>query len=251
VPGVAVRSRGDIAGVERRIAREKRRIADELKRLLLLHGPTAGDFVLDVNTVSGVSAQARNAAGGALSLNYMVGRIKAVERATGWRPVYAAIDREGDEELITLGSAYGLRDYVRYHMHGPGLGQEHYPIPLAPTAANQFANNHVEGFMRTRRNAGAAVEFKVAYGTYSGAELRAFVESMLRSGNADIISRLALDQGRIEKFLKSATYEIRVTENGMSSFYQATIAMAPPVMGQIANVTTAAPRLTRRAPAHA
>jgi hypothetical protein len=74
---------------------------------------------------------------------------------------------------------------------------------------------------------------------------------MLRSGNTDIISRLALDQGRIETFLKSVTYEIRVIENGVSSFYQATIAMDPPVMGQITNITTAAPRLIRRAPAHA
>jgi hypothetical protein len=249
-PGVTVRSKRDIGRVERRIAREKRRIVDELKRLLLLHGPAAGDFVLDLNTV-GVSAQARNRAGGALSLNYMVGRIKGIDRRTGWRPVYEGIEREDDEGLINLGSEYGLQEYVRYHMHGPGLGQEHYPIPLAPTAANEFANHHVEGFMRTRRNAGATVAFKMTYGTYSGAELRAFVESMLRSGNTDIISRLALDQGRIETFLKSVTYEIRVSENRMISFYQATIAMNPPVMGQITNVMTAAPSLTRQARANA
>jgi hypothetical protein len=249
-PGVAVRSKRDIAAVERDFARGKRQIVDELKRLLLLHAPAVGDFVLDLDT-TGLSQRAKNAAGGALSLNYMVGRIQAVERATGWRPVSAGIARGGDEELIKLGSKYGLSQYVRYHMHGPGLGQEHYPIPLAPTRANQFANNRVEGFMRRHRDAGAAVEFTVSYATYSGEELRPFIRSMLASRNKDIITRLALDQGLIEKFLKTATYEIRVTENGVSEFHRADIAMGPPVMGQTTSVTTSAPRLTRRAPAHA
>ncbi len=161
-PGVAVRSKRDIAAVERNFARGKRRIVDELKRLMLLHAPAVGDFVLDLDT-TGLSGQAKNAAGGALSLNYIAGRIQAVERATGWRPVSAGILRGGDESLINLGSKYGLMQYVRYHIHGPGLGQEHYPIPLAPTRANQFANSAVEGFMRERRDASAAVEFKVSY----------------------------------------------------------------------------------------
>ena len=249
-PGVAVRSKRDITAVERNVARRKQQIVDELKRLLLLHAPGVGDFVLDLDT-TGLSGQAKKAAGGALSLNYMVGRIHAVERATGWRPVSAGITRGGDEELVTLGSEYGLRQYVRYHIHGPGLGQEHYPIPLAPTRANQFANSDVEGFMRRRRDAGAAVEFNVTYVTYGGAELRPFIESMLRSGDKDIITRLALDQGLIEKFLKTATYDIRVTENGVSNFHRADITMNPPVMRQSTSVTTGAPRLTRRAPAHA
>ena len=49
--------------------------------------------------------------------------------------------------------------------------------------------------MRERRDASAAVEFKVTYATYSGAELRPFIGSMLRSGNKDIITRLALNKG--------------------------------------------------------
>ncbi len=74
---------------------------------------------------------------------------------------------------------------------------------------------------------------------------------MLRSGDKDIIKRLALDQGLIEKFLKRATYDIRVTENGVSQFHRATITMDRPAMGQITSVTTGALQLIQEKPAHA
>ena len=88
------------------------------------------------------------------------------------------------------------------------LRREGYPIFFAPTRANQFANNQVEGFMRRQRDAGAAVEFGVTYATFSGEELRPFITRMLNSGDPKILGRLALDQGLIEKFLKAIREQV-------------------------------------------
>jgi hypothetical protein len=201
--------------------------------MVLGAGPAVGDLVVDL-AKAGVSAIARNRAGGSLSLNYMVSRIRAIDRLLGWSRVGAAAGRGGDETLLHLGSKYGLKDYVRYHVHGPGLGREAYPIFLAPTRANQFVNNHVEGFMRRHRDAGAVVDFSVRYATYSGVELRPFIEGLLKSGDPQIINRLALDQGLMEKFLKSAIYDIRIQQGGTTTLYRASVGVGAPGSGAIA-----------------
>ena len=202
------------------------------KSMLLGAGPALGDLVVDL-TKAGVSAIARNRAGGILSLSDMLSKIRGISRQLPWIKVGAALKRAGDEALLQTGSKYGLVDYVRYHFHGPGLGREGYPIFMAPTTANQFTNNHIEGFMRRFRDAGANVEFSVAYNLYNGDELQPFIKSMLESGNKDLLNRLALDQGRIERFLKGATYDIRVTQGGKTSLYRANITVGPPPSGAV------------------
>jgi hypothetical protein len=186
-----------------------------------------GDTTVDLAT-AGVSARARNAGGGKLSADAMVGRIKPKSGSRDFIDVTAALDRGGDETLLHLGSKYGLDGYIRYHIHGPGTGREGYPIFLAPTPANQFANNHIEGFMRRERDRGHHVEFAVQYDLFGGTELRPFIEGMLRGGDRDVLTRLALDGGRIEHFMKEIRYEIRVTENGTTRSYHASITITPP-----------------------
>jgi Domain of unknown function (DUF4157) len=200
---------------------------------LLGAGPQVGDFVLDLTKV-GISEFAKSVVGGELSLNYMVGRIRAISRTLEWIPVTAALEREGAETLLHPGSDYGLSGYIRYHIHGPGTGAERFPIFLSPTKANQFANNSIEGFMRRQRDAGASVNFRVTYATYNGTELRPFVESLLKTADKEIIERLARDQGLIEKFLKEINYEITVTPaGGPVSRYQAGIAIGAPPSGAV------------------
>ncbi|MET9000991.1 hypothetical protein [Amycolatopsis sp. NPDC004169] len=179
----------------------------------------------------GLPAIARNRVQGMLVLSQMVSRIKTISRTLDWSRVAAALARGGDESLLHLGSKYGLTDYIRYHIHGPGLGREAYPIFLAPERANQFANNHIEGFMRREFKGGAEVEFSVAYTTFNGEELSPFIRGMLTSGDKKIITRLALDQGLIEKFLKSAVYDIRVTRGGVRQTYRASVTVGPPGSG--------------------
>lgn len=112
--------------------------------------------------------------------------------------------------MLHAGSEYELKDYIRYHIHGPGTGAERFPIFLAPTKANQHANNTIEGFMRRQRDLGASVSFRISYATYNGEELRPFIENLLRSGDKEVIERVARDRGLIEMFLKEITYEINV-----------------------------------------
>ena len=187
----------------------------------------SGDTVVDLSTVD-VSARARRAAGGQLSANDMVQAIKPKSGSRDFIPVTDALTRGGDERQLHLGSKYGLDDYIRYHIHGPGTGTERFPIFLAPLEANQFANNHIEGFMRRQRDLGHQVEFRASYDLLGGQELRPFIEGMLTSGDPNILSRLALDGGRIEHFVKEIRYEIRVTENGQTKTYQASIAIGAP-----------------------
>jgi hypothetical protein len=71
--------------------------------------------------------------------------------------------------------------------------------------------------------------------------MKPFVESLLRSGNPEILNRLALDKGLIEKFLSSATYEIRVTRGGSTSLYRANVTIGPPGPGM--SLTTLPPVL--------
>ena len=145
-------------------------------------------------------------------------------------PVAPSLGRAGAETLWRRGSEYGLIDYVRYHLFGPGTGLERARIFLAPEAANQFANNNIEGFMRRIRDSGkAAVSFRVNYQTFSGAELRSFIDTMLASGDQKLIRLLARSQGRFERLLKSASYDIRVIHNqGVETLYQASVVMGPP-----------------------
>ncbi|KDN18718.1 hypothetical protein [Amycolatopsis rifamycinica] len=190
------------------------------------------DLLLDLGTF-GISAIARNRVQGMLVLSQMASRIKTISRTLDWSRVAAALARGGDESLLHLGGKYGLTDYIRYHIHGPGLGREAYPIFLAPERANQFANNHIEGFMRRELKAGADVDFKVAYTTFNGDELSPFIRGMLTSGDKKILTRLALDQGLIEKFLKAAVYDIRVTRGGVTRTYRAGVTVGPPGSGAV------------------
>jgi hypothetical protein len=57
--------------------------------------------------------------------------------------------------------------------------------------------------------------------------MRAFVEGMLRAGDPKVLNRLALDQGLIEKFLKSITYDIRVFRGGNIEFGTPTLPSEP------------------------
>ncbi|MGW3995474.1 hypothetical protein ACWEF6_18450 [Amycolatopsis sp. NPDC004772] len=195
-------------------------------------GAADADLILDIGTL-GLSAIARNRVQGMLVLSQMAARIHTISRTLDWSRVAAALVRGGDESLLHLGSKYGLTDYIRYHLHGPGLGHEAYPIFLAPERANQFANNHIEGFMRQEFKTGADVDFKVAYTTFNGDELSPFIRGMLTSGDKKIITRLALDRGLIEKFLKSAVYDIRVTRGGVPRTYRAGVTVGPPGSGAI------------------
>ena len=94
---------------------------------------------------------------------------------------------------------------------------------------------------RRLRDAGARVEFSVSYASYAGDEIRPFIEGMLRGGDKKILTRLAMDQGLIEKFLKSVTYDIRVTQGGATSLYRANITVGPP--GGSMAMTTLPPTL--------
>jgi hypothetical protein len=199
-----------------------------------LHKDTRGavevGLMVDLATF-GVSAIARNRVQGVLVMAQIVERIKTISRTLDWSRVAAAVGRGGDEGLLHLGSKYGLTDYIRYHIHGPGLGHEAYPIFLAPERANQFANNSIEGFMRREFKAGADVDFSVAYTTFNGQELGGFIRTMLTGGDKAILTRLALDRGLIEKFLKSAVYDIRVTRGGVTRTYRASVSVGPPGSG--------------------
>jgi hypothetical protein len=202
-------------------------------------GGAGGELVVDL-AKAGVSAMARNAVGGKLSLNFVIGRNPAKSMTLGFVKVGPGLVRGGDETLLHAASKYGLSDYIRYHIHAPGLGLEGYPIVLAPTRANQFANNHIETFMRNLRDKGAHVDFGATFATFGGEELRPFITRMLQSGDPKILGRLALDQGRIENFLKSITYDIRVTQAGKTSLYRANITVGPPGSGML---TTLPPTL--------
>lgn len=82
---------------------------------------------------------------------------------------------------------------------------------------------------------------RVTYSTYGGAELRPFVENMLRTADKEVIERPARDQGLIEKFLKDITYEISVaTPDATARRYEARMSIGPPGVG---TVTTQGPLL--------
>jgi hypothetical protein len=149
---------------------------------------------------------------------------------TAFVPVTPSLGRAGAETLWRPGSRYGLVDYIRYHILGPGTGLERMRIFLAPEVANQFANNHIEGFMRRiRDSAKASVSFRVNYQSFSGPELRTFIDGMLTSGDKKLIQLLARDGGRFERLLKSASYDIRVVDpNGAETLYQASVQIGPP-----------------------
>ena len=180
---------------------------------------------------AGISALAKNRVGGRLSLNVMLSRIKPINRDLPWVKVTEALERAGAEQQLHELSIYGLNDYIRYHIHGPGTGLEGYPILAAPTGSNQFANTRIEGMMRRLVKAGHRVDFKASFATFSGQEMRAFVEGMLRAGDPKVLNRLALDQGLIEKFLKSITYDIRVFRGGNIEFWRANITVGAPGSG--------------------
>jgi hypothetical protein len=195
-----------------------------------------GDLILDLTKV-GVSEFARSLVGGELSLNRIANRIPTRSRTLNWIAVTDAIEREGAEGLLHVGSEYGLKDYIRYHIHGPGTGVERFPIFLAPTKANQHANGVIEEFMRKQNKLGASVSFRATYVAYSGEELRPFIEGLLRAGDTNVIERLARDQGLLEMFLKEITYEIRVVpvSGGAPNRIRATISIGLPPGGAVAS----------------
>jgi hypothetical protein len=207
------------------------------ERAMLLGGAglisPGSDLLVDLAKI-GVSRIAQSEVGGFLSLNSMLAKIRVRSRTLPFVNVGPALSRGGDERLLRPASAYGLSGYIRYHFQGPGTGLERYPIFMAPTPANQFANNQIEGFMRRHRDAGASVRFSATYTTFSSEELRPFVEGILKSGDKAILNRLALDRGRIENFLKEVNYDIIVVRGASTSRYRAGITIGPPGSATVA-----------------
>ena len=92
-------------------------------------------LVVDL-AAAGVSSRTRAAYGGQLSLDQILSRIHPASRRLNWTSVGPPLpERGGDERLLRLLSVYGLTGYIRYHIHGPGTGQEGYPIFAAPATA--------------------------------------------------------------------------------------------------------------------
>jgi hypothetical protein len=209
-------------------------LGDEVTAAARQHPP---DVTVDLKT-AGVSQIAQNRAGRFLSLDALVAKYPNVgEISTGWQRVTRAAARGDDELRVHLASEYGLSNYIRYHIRAPGLGRESYPIPLAPTWMNHGANG-IEAFMRSQLAKGrVVVSFQATRTTFSGAELRAYLETLLRSGNPEILGRLANDYGRIERFLKRIVYDVRVQETVGSrvrlSYYQATMETGLPPTGAV------------------
>jgi hypothetical protein len=185
---------------------------------------------------AGVSAQALRKLGkNTLSVDDIVAvRQAAQPTKTGWIRVAAAVERAGFERRIYPASVYGLDDYVRYHIRAPGLGGEGFPIPLAKTWMNHGAND-IEGFMRAQLKKAFTVEFNVTRTTFAGGELRPFFEDLVQRGSKKTLGRLALDSGRIERFLKSITYDIRlyrrVGNRAESQLWRATMETGTPPLG--------------------
>ena len=185
---------------------------------------------------AGVSAQARNRLGKqTLSVNDLVTlHPAAIEKSTGWIRVTRAVERGHDEFRVYLASEYGLADYIRYHIRAPGLGKEGYPITLARTWMNHGANN-IETFMRSMRKRGFTVDFNATRTTFGGEELRPFFEGIIQRGSRDTLNRLALDRARIERFLKSMTYGIRlyrvVGGRAETQLWRAVMEAGPPPPG--------------------
>jgi hypothetical protein len=203
-------------------------------------------LVVDLSA-AGVSSRASAAVGGQLSLDMILNRIYSVSSAIRWTTVGPPLARAGDESLLHALSLYGLNGYIRYHVRGPGTGQEGYPIFAAPTSANQFANHNIEGPMRRWFASGLPVRFRASYTTFGPTEMRPFVEGMLGSGNRAVLSRLAIDQGRIEVFLKTIDYEIEVTRGSWIETYGARIQVGTPPSGTMASARGAI--MTGRRPA--
>jgi hypothetical protein len=185
---------------------------------------------------AGVSAQARRKLGkNVLSVDDIVAVHQAAQpMETSWIRVGAAVERAGFERRIHPASVYGLDDYIRYHIRPPGLRVEGFPIPLAKTWMNHGAND-IEGFMRAQLKKAFTVEFNVTRTTFAGEELRPFFEDLVQRGSKETLGRLALDSGRIERFLKSITYHIRlyrrVGNRVESQLWRATMETGPPPLG--------------------
>jgi hypothetical protein len=219
-------------------------LSDEsMAALRAFNADQRGAIRTDVLITAGLSAAASRKVGGTLSLEQVLAKIHGGTNSTGWYTVGASLERGGDEKLLRAGSKYGLTDYVRYHIIGPGTGHEVYPILLAPGSANAFTNNHIEGFMRTHRDRGATVRFAVTYASYGGEELRPWLKEIFEARDPDIINRIALDQGRIEHFLKTATYEIEVVDGTTTQLYRANVTL--PLPGSGGAVTQIAPQRVR------
>ncbi|GAA4587838.1 hypothetical protein GCM10023194_37940 [Planotetraspora phitsanulokensis] len=200
-----------------------------------LHKDQRGAVRIDVLLTGGLSAAVGVPARREQVLDHMVGMIKAETRRT--RPVLVApalAARPGAERLLHAGSYYGLPDYQRCHLIGPGVGFDEYPILLGPGTANAFTNNHIEGFMRGHRKSGSIVDYTVLYSGYTGEELRPWLRSLLGKADPEIIARLQHDNLRIEPFLKVATYDINITDvAGRTRLYRANITIGLPGSGQV------------------
>jgi hypothetical protein len=78
----------------------------------------------------------------------------------------------------------------------------------------------------------------VNYQTFSGTELRSFIDAMLTKGDQKLIQLLARSEGKFERLLKSANYDIRVVDkNGVETLYQASVVMGPPGPSMKGSVT--------------
>jgi hypothetical protein len=209
-----------------------RQLSDAVEDAARQHPPTIERDL----AAAGVSAQARRALGkSTLSIDDIVALHQAAREAqTGWIRVTAAVERAGFERRIHPASAYGLDDYIRYHIRAPGLTAEGFPIPLARTWMNHGAND-IEGFMRAQRKKAFDVGFNVTRNTFSGEELRPFFEDLIQRGSKETLGRLALDSARIERFLKSITYDIRlyrrVGNRAELQLWRATMEAGPPPLG--------------------
>ena len=187
---------------------------------------------------AGVSAQARRKLGkNTLSVEDIVALHQAAQETnTRWIRVAAAAERADYELRINAAREYGLVDYIRYHIRPPGLGREGFPIPLARAWMNRGANQ-IEAFMRAQLNKAFTVEFKVTRTTFSGEELRPFFQEIIQGGSKETLGRLAIDSARIERFLKTITYDIRlyrrVGNQVESQLWRATMETGPPPLGNM------------------
>jgi hypothetical protein len=95
--------------------------------------------------------------------------------------------------------------------------------------------NEIEMFMRAQLKKAFTVEFNVTRSTFAGEELRPFFEDLIQRGSKDTLGRLAIDSARIERFLKSIKYDIRlyrrVGNRVESQLWRATMETGPPPVG--------------------
>ncbi|MFW0787108.1 hypothetical protein AAFP35_21635 [Gordonia sp. CPCC 206044] len=216
-------------------------VSDETRAMAkALWHDTRGSIRLDVLLTGGITAAVKDPVRKAQIVDHMAARIPGNTRTTRHVWVAPALPgRPGAERWVSAGSEYGLSGYVRYHLVGPGVGHDMFPIPLAPSSANSWVNNSIEGFMRRRRAAGAHCEYVVRYTYFNGNELRPWLTRLLDTADPAVLAKLERENLVVEPFLKSAEYTIGVTAGlgttaERSKDYSAVISVGiPPAGGRV------------------